>query len=80
MSPAMLKVPYHGRAVDVSAAFLSACHPKIAFITDSDEDPADPIVVKLLESMGTDVHSARDGDRASFRMEKASGSSDTFSG
>ena len=58
----VLKVPYHGRAVDVSAAFLSACHPKIAFITDSDEDPADPIVVKLLESMGTDVHSARDGD------------------
>lgn len=50
------------RAVDVSAAFLSACHPKIAFITDSDDDPADPIVVKLLESMGTDVHSARDGD------------------
>lgn len=58
----VLKVPYHGRAVDVSAAFLSACHPKIAFITDSDDDPADPIVVKLLESMGTDVHSARDGD------------------
>ena len=41
----VLKVPYHGRAVDVSAAFLSACHPKIAFITDSDDDPADPIVV-----------------------------------
>ena len=58
----VLKVPYHGRAVDVSAAFLSACHPKIAFITDSDDDPADPIVVKLLENMGTDVHSARDGD------------------
>lgn len=58
----VLKVPYHGRAVDVSAAFLSACHPKIAFITDSDEDPADPVIVKLLESMGTDVHSARDGD------------------
>ena len=58
----VLKVPYHGRAVDVSAAFLSACHPKIAFITDSDDDPGDPIVVKLLENMGTDVHSARDGD------------------
>ena len=58
----VLKVPYHGRAVDVSAAFLSACHPKIAFITDSDDDPANPLIVDLLEEMGTDVHSARDGD------------------
>ena len=58
----VLKVPYHGRLVDVSAAFLSACHPKIAFIPDSDDDPAHPLIVELLEDMGTDVHSAREGD------------------
>lgn len=58
----VLKVPYHGRAVDVSTAFLTACHPKIAFITDSDDDPADALIVSLLEDMGTDVYSARNGD------------------
>ncbi len=58
----VLKVPYHGNVVDASEAFLSACHPEIAFIPDSDEEPAHPFVVELLENMGTDVHSAQDGD------------------
>ena len=58
----VLKVPYHGRLVDVSAAFLAACSPKIAFIPDSDEEAASPMVVAILKELGTDVHCGRDGD------------------
>ena len=58
----VLKVPYHGRLVDVSTAFLAACSPKIAFIPDSDEEAASPMVVAILKELGTDVHSGRDGD------------------
>lgn len=58
----VLKVPYHGRLVAASEAFLRACNPKIAFIPDSGEDPSHPYITELLESMGTDVHSAQDGD------------------
>ena len=56
------KVPYHGRLVDASAAFLAACSPKIAFIPDSDEEAASPMVVAILKELRTDVHSGRDGD------------------
>lgn len=58
----VLKVPYHGRIVDASTAFLTACSPKIAFIPDSDDDPADPLVMQILQELGTDVHNGRDGD------------------
>ena len=58
----VLKVPYHGRLVDVSTAFLNACSPKIAFIPDSGDEPASPRIVEILEALGTDVHSGRDGD------------------
>ena len=58
----VLKVPYHGRIVDASTAFLTACSPKLAFIPDSDDEPADSRVAEILEALGTEVHSARDGD------------------
>ena len=60
----VLKVPYHGRAVSCSAAFLSACAPKIAWIPDSGEEPASEALVQYLEeTLGTSVYrSAADGD------------------
>lgn len=58
----VLKVPYHGRLVDASTAFLTACSPKLAFIPDSDDEPANPRVVEVLEALGTLVHSGREGD------------------
>ena len=60
----VLKVPYHGRLTGASEDFLKAASPKIAFITDSNEEQGSPIVTEILESLGTDVHSARDGDIA----------------
>jgi len=60
----VLKVPYHGRLTKASEDFLKAASPKIAFITDSDEEQGSPIVTEILESLGADVHSARNGDIA----------------
>ena len=58
----VLKVPYHGRLTDVSPAFISAAKPRIAFVTDSEEEPASEIVLALLGEAGADVYSARGGD------------------
>ncbi len=58
----VLKVPYHGRLTDVSPAFIAAAKPKIAFVTDSDEEPASEIVLALLSEYGAEVYSARSGD------------------
>ena len=60
----VLKVPYHGREVEVSEEFLSACAPKIAWIPDSQEEPVGEAVVQYLkEQLGASVYrSAEDGD------------------
>ena len=57
----VLKVPYHGRLVNASERFLKAASPKIAFIPDSTEDPASPIVIGILEEIGAKVYRAKDG-------------------
>ena len=56
----VLKVPYHGRQVSTSKKFLAAANPKIAYITDDEEDPAHPIVVRMLEELGADVYCSKD--------------------
>ena len=58
----VLKVPYHGRLTDVSPAFIAAAKPQIAFVTDSDEEPASEVVLALLSECGAEVYSARGGD------------------
>jgi len=58
----VLKVPYHGRLVSASEAFLSAAAPKIAFIPDGPDDPANEHLIAILQSLGTDVHCGKDGD------------------
>ena len=57
----VLKVPYHGRFEASSQAFLTACGPQIAFITDSEDEPASTLVTGMLEAMGTQVFCAKDG-------------------
>ena len=60
----VLKVPYHGRAVTASAAFLTACAPEIAWVPDGPEDGADPGLLQYLEEkLGAAVYrSADEGD------------------
>lgn len=58
----VLKVPHHGRLHGASAAFLSAASPSIAFVPDGEEEPADEALLSLLEELGAQVFTARDGD------------------
>ena len=60
----VLKVPYHGRLVHASGAFLSACAPKIAYIFESEKEPANPALVEHLEkTLGARVFlGSRDGE------------------
>ena len=57
----VLKVPYHGRLVSASEAFLSAAAPDIAFISDGPEDPANEKVIEILEKLGAQVFCGKDG-------------------
>ena len=57
----VLKVPYHGRLVSASEAFLTAANPKIAFIPDGPDDPASEKVIEMLKDLGADVYCGREG-------------------
>lgn len=56
----VLKVPYHGRFENISPMFLSEASPKIAYIHDDGDDPADSAIVDILEELGADVYCAKD--------------------
>ena len=58
----VLKVPHHGRLHDASAAFLREASPRIAFIPDSETEPASAAVEALLREIGSDVYRTADGD------------------
>ena len=57
----VLKVPYHGRLVSASEAFLTAANPKIAFIPDGPDDPASDTVIDILRNLGANVYCGREG-------------------
>ena len=56
----VLKVPYHGRLVTASEAFLTEASPKIAYITDDEEEPASGEVIAMLEALGAQVYTSRE--------------------
>ena len=59
----VLKVPYHGRLVSASERFLTEAAPQIAYITDSEEEPAEQALIDILHGLGTQVYASRtDGD------------------
>ena len=72
----VLKVPYHGRYKESSEAFLTACSPKIAFIHDSEDDPADERVLAILAELNAETYCAKDSglrvvsDGQSVRAER----------
>ena len=55
----VLKVPYHGRLTGMSEKFLTACAPRIAYITDDEEEPASEEVIAILEKLGAQVYTSR---------------------
>ena len=56
----VLKVPYHGRYENVSPMFLAEAAPKIAYIHDDKDDPADGVILDILEELGAQVYCAKD--------------------
>ena len=56
----VLKVPYHGRFENISPMFLAEAKPKIAYIHDDTDDPADAAVIDILEELGAEVYCAKD--------------------
>jgi len=56
----VLKVPYHGRFENISPMFLAQAAPKIAYIHDDKDDPADGVLLDILEEIGTEVYCAKD--------------------
>lgn len=58
----VLKVPYHGRLTDASAAFIAQASPQIAFVPDDEEEPGSPAVYEMLHQAGAQVYSAQQGD------------------
>ena len=56
----VLKVPYHGRYENITPAFLAEAKPKIAYIHDDKDDPADGVLVGILEELGAEVYCAKD--------------------
>ena len=58
----VLKVPHHGRAEDLSAAFFTAVSPKYAIITSDADEREDAAVVAWLEADGAQVYLTRKGD------------------
>ena len=52
----VLKMPHHGRKTSKTDELLEDVRPRIAIITDSDDDPADKKTLKLLDAAGADVY------------------------
>lgn len=56
----VLKVPHHGRFEKSSPAFLMEASPKIAYITDDEEEPAEEALLAVLQEIGAQVYCAKD--------------------
>ena len=57
----VLKIPHHGNLCDTSRFFLTTVTPKVAVITDSDKDPADPELLSLLQSLKITTYETKSG-------------------
>ena len=57
----MLKVPHHGKAENLSAAFFQAVGPSYAVITSDEKNPEDEVVPALLRQLGAEVFLTREG-------------------
>ena len=52
----VLKMPHHGKKSSGIDTLLEETKPNVAIITDSDKDPADKKVLKMLDAIGADVY------------------------
>ena len=61
LSHHVLKVPHHGKAENLSAAFFRAVSPDYAVITSDEKNPEDEVVPALLRQLGAEVFLTREG-------------------
>ena len=61
LSHDVLKVPHHGKAETLSAAFFQAVGPSYAVITSDEKNPEDEVVPALLRQLGAEVFLTREG-------------------
>ncbi len=61
LSHDVLKVPHHGKAEKLSAAFFQAVGPSYAVITSDEKNPEDEVVPLLLRQFGAEVFVTREG-------------------
>ena len=61
LSHDVLKVPHHGKAEKLSAAFFRAVSPDYAVITSDEKNPEDEVVPALLRQLGAEVFLTREG-------------------
>ena len=58
----LLKLPHHGGAEDNSYKFIRKILPKYAIITDTENEPADEIVLSCLDEINASVYHTYKGD------------------
>ena len=58
----LLKIPHHGGAEDNSDKFIQKISPKYAIITDTENEPADEIVLSYLDKINASVYHTYKGD------------------
>ncbi len=54
----VVKMPHHGRKESNSDAFIESTQPKIAIITDSEDESVDKKIIKLLDAAEAEVYCA----------------------
>ena len=52
----VVKMPHHGKKSSGTNDFVESVKPRIAVITDSNDDPADKKTLKALDEVGADVY------------------------
>ncbi|MHB1316005.1 MAG: ComEC/Rec2 family competence protein, partial [Christensenellales bacterium] len=59
-----LKVPYHGKYIQMNQAFFEAVQPQYAVITCSEKNPEEDATVEALTKTGAQIYLTRNGDVA----------------
>ena len=57
-----LKVPHHGKANKNTKRFITTVKPTYSVICDSDKNPAEDETVSILEFVGSEIYSTRNGN------------------
>ena len=69
----VLKMPHHGKKSSGTEKLLESVKPKVAIITDSEDDPAEKKTLKELDAIGADVYRTSKSGTFAVRSNGAGG-------